>query len=330
MHASKSNPSLKADEVAKLVAKAFSESNLEVEVDDLALGLYLALTVSRAELTKLGLARVTNTWKKADTGSSPPGITTAEVFGKVKDEEETEIEDGEDTEDDKVDKSLFDLPKASPTYLQRRKMISLAIEVGIKACMKGHMYQIDGKIYLQSDGGPIGLELSGALARVTMLLWDRQLLRRLDKASANTSWDLYAYLRYVDDGNCAGEEAPLGMRYVRGKFVIKPELVEEDKEVPGDRRTAELVQTVANSIFKFIKVEVDYPSLHPDRNMVPILDLEVGVVDNKLTWQFYRKKMANIFVLMERSAMPNRQKKKSFSCSGGCEDIDKYQTGPAN
>ena len=33
------------------------------------------------------------------------------------------------------------------------------------------MYQLDGKVYLQTEGGPIGLELSGALARVIMLLW---------------------------------------------------------------------------------------------------------------------------------------------------------------
>ena len=100
--------------------------------------------------------------------------------------------------------------------------MALALEVGVKATMLGHMYQIDGKVYLQTDGGPIGLELSGALARVIMLLWDRELLHRLDRAAADTSWDLYTYMRYVDDGNYAGEEAPLGMRYVRGKFVVKP------------------------------------------------------------------------------------------------------------
>ena len=83
---------------------------------------------------------------------------------------------------------------------------------------------------------------------------DRELLRRLEKAAANTSWDIYVYIRYVDDGNCAGEEAPLGMRYVRGKLVVKPELVKEDRELPGDKRSAELVKTVANSIYKFIKV----------------------------------------------------------------------------
>ena len=46
--------------------------------------------------------------------------------------------------------------------------------------------------------------------------------------------------------------------------------------------------------------------------MVPILDLELGVVENKLTWQFYRKEMANFFVRMERSAMPKRQKHVSL------------------
>ena len=57
------------------------------------------------------------------------------------------------------------------------------------------MYQINDKVFLQSDGGPIGLELSRALARVVILLWDRELLRKLDRAASSTSWDLYAYLR---------------------------------------------------------------------------------------------------------------------------------------
>ena len=91
--------------------------------------------------------------------------------------------------------------RINPAY--GKTMVGLALEVGIQACMKGHMYQIDGKVFLQTDVGPIGLELSGSLARVIMLLWDQELLRRLDKAAANTLWDLFAYLRYVDDGNMA-------------------------------------------------------------------------------------------------------------------------------
>ena len=81
--------------------------------------------------------------------------------------------------EEKADKSLFNPPMALPTRLQKKKMMALALEVGVKATMLGHMYQMDGKVYLQADGEPIGLELSGALARVIMLLWDRELLRRL-------------------------------------------------------------------------------------------------------------------------------------------------------
>ena len=47
--------------------------------------------------------------------------------------------------------------------LQRRKMIGLELEVGIRAVMQGHMYQLERKVHLQSEGSPIGLELSGAL-----------------------------------------------------------------------------------------------------------------------------------------------------------------------
>ena len=174
---------------------------MEVEMDDVDLALYLALTVERKELVKLGLGRVTHT-RKAARGAAP-GITTAEVFAKQMREGNEEEADDEGmlggppsggelrgSTQESASKSLFRLPEKSPTVLQRRKMIGLALEVGIKAVMQGHMYQLDGKIHLQSEGGPIGLELSGALARVIMLIWDRELLQKLNRAAADTTWDL--------------------------------------------------------------------------------------------------------------------------------------------
>ena len=100
--------------------------------------------------------------------------------------------------------------RRKPTALQRRKMISLAIEAGIIAVMTHHVYTFNGKIYLQTEGGPIGLELSGAIARVFMLLWDRKLLTALNKATQHLDWDLYLYLRYVDDGNTVCNTLPWG------------------------------------------------------------------------------------------------------------------------
>ena len=100
---------------------------------------------------KRGLGRFTNTIKY-QSNNSPPGITTAEVFAKQKkhteavDEVDDEEEEGE--EDDKEVKSLLNPPVALPTQLQKKKMIALAVEVGVKATMLGHMYQIDGKVFL--------------------------------------------------------------------------------------------------------------------------------------------------------------------------------------
>ena len=122
--------------MSKLVGKAFLESDLEVNVNTEDLSLYLALTVPREELVRRGLGRVTHT-RKSQANNAPPGITTAEVFAKQKrhggtvDDEEDTDEEGEEEEDKEV-KSLFNPPKASPTNLQRKKMLSLAIEVGIK------------------------------------------------------------------------------------------------------------------------------------------------------------------------------------------------------
>ena len=56
------------------------------------MALYLALTVERKELVKLGLGRVTHT-RKAARGAAP-GITTAEVFAKqLREENEEEADD---------------------------------------------------------------------------------------------------------------------------------------------------------------------------------------------------------------------------------------------
>ena len=103
--------------------------------------------MSKEELTRRGLTRVVHT-RKAAAGAAP-GITTAKVFAKQNWRDERE-----------GSKSLFNPPRANPTRQQRKNMVGLAMEVGIKATMQSHLYQLSGKVYLQSDGGPIGEELS--------------------------------------------------------------------------------------------------------------------------------------------------------------------------
>ena len=107
------HPSLKTEEVSKLVRKALVESDLGVEVNDHSM--YLALTVSREELARRSLTRVVHT-RKAAAGAAP-GITTAEVFAKQNWNDERE-----------GGKYLFNPPKARPTRRQRKNMDGLALE----------------------------------------------------------------------------------------------------------------------------------------------------------------------------------------------------------
>ena len=58
-------------------------------------------------------------------------------------------------------------------------MMSLAIKSGVRVVMESHVYKFNGKTYQQSQGGAIGLELTGAVARVYMIWWDKMLKQQL-------------------------------------------------------------------------------------------------------------------------------------------------------
>ena len=73
-------PSLIIPVVAKVVAKEFIDSKLDIELDVEELSLYLALTHDRQELVNYGLGDVTHT--RVRTRGRRPGITTEEVISR--------------------------------------------------------------------------------------------------------------------------------------------------------------------------------------------------------------------------------------------------------
>ena len=137
-------------------------------------------------------------------------------------------------------------------------MVALALEIAIKVAMGNHLYSFNGSVRLQLEGGPIGNRLSGALAKVYMLWWCRALIKALTAAMINiTYFSLYLLFFYVDDTNLAMEELEPGCRLVDGKVVVVKEEVEGDKSIPGDRRTALVIQEIANSVCKTIRMTID-------------------------------------------------------------------------
>ena len=60
-------------------------------------------------------------------------------------------------------------------------MIASRMQGLVNTQMKNHRYQFNGKLYFQQTGSPIGLKLSGVLAPLIMLKFDKLYLERLKK-----------------------------------------------------------------------------------------------------------------------------------------------------
>ena len=96
--------------------------------------------------------------------------------------------------------------------------------------------------------------------------------------------------------------------------------VEEDKKRAPDERTMELLRQVGDNIHPSIKLEVYYPSKHPDKKL-PILDLRVWVEQKEkevqgsnqmmsvIMYELYAKEIASKAVIDARSAMSTSAKR---------------------
>ena len=141
--------------------------------------------------------------------------------------------------------------------------------------------------------------------------------------------------RYVDDLNAILTTLEPGVKYnqAENKLEVVRELVEEDMDKEKDELTMAVFGDIANSIDPDIQVEVDFPSKHPSK-MLAILDMEMGMVANKVQYKFYRKPMANKYTMMANSAVSDRVKRSTMTnealrrllcCSSNLEESKKVE-----
>ena len=294
-------PRLNRDKVARVVAGEFTRSGLKVEVDSVELGLYLAVAYQdrRGELEALGLAEVVQ--KRKFPKARKVMVTTKEF-----------LERGGDG----AAESRFNPPERQATEAEVRQMLALALEVGVKACLENHSYSLGTDWRRQANGGAIGLKLTGAIAKVFMVWWCRAFGQTVRAATVNLGFDLYLHMFYVDDHNLAMEELPPGSRYREGKVVIVPEEVDADCLLPGDQRTALVMQEVANSICEFTTFKTDCPSANAS-GWMPLLDMQSKVEpDNRISWKFYEKDVSSPFTILSSSALPKKVKRMSLVQEG--------------
>ena len=104
------------------------------------------------------------------------------------------------------------------------------------------------------------MDLSGELGRLVMARWDR----KFSKVSIENEIKLDLNLRYVDDDDLVQPAIPPGWRWIGGKMVYDKDYEQQDKELglTPDRRTANVMVDLANSIHKDIQMVGDTPSDH--------------------------------------------------------------------
>ena len=76
---------------------------------------------------------------------------------------------------------------------------------------------------------------------------------------------------------------------------------------PPAIRTAKVLQKIANTLQECIQLTYDTPDMNRNGRL-PVLDLEVWVVDNKIMHNFYKKAVSSEFTILKRSAISESTK----------------------
>ena len=175
--------------------------------------------------------------------------------------------------------------------------------------MKNHVYNFDNELRKQREGGAIGLELTGLLARIFMIWWDRRFLQKCNENQVGPE----VYKRYVDDSNLLSRPVEPGRTYNGTEIVTDRELEISERNKPADEITMRLMCEIGNSIHESIQLTKDYPSNNPD-NKIPILNLKVWTESNEenrttVIYEHYRKEVSTKSMVHYRSAMGMKQKR---------------------
>ena len=96
------------------------------------------------------------------------------------------------------------------------------------------------------------------------------------------------YKRYIDDSNQVAKDTESRLHELGG-------------EVENDKRLAERLKEIADTVMNGIKMETDYPSKNGDSKM-PILDMKVWMEGGNILHQHYEKQVASRAVLNAQSA----------------------------
>ena len=270
-------PSIDIDFATEKCVEMIIESDTSFQnINTDELGLYLALTVDKDELTRADLAKYSA--KRKRTGKRPT-ITGCGTKEKEHDRWDPWIK-----------------PPEKPEGEELKRAVAYALGVAMKTVLKNHIFRFKDQIRKQANGGAIGVKAAGDIASLFMCWWDKIFIEKVNEALKN----LNLYLRYVDD------------EYVICEIIPEND---QNQGQPPDERTMRRLQEIGNGIHPSIQVTVDFPSNNQNGRM-PVLDTEHwlqevminGTLKRQVLHSHYSKPMSNPFVTHKDSAISIRTK----------------------
>ena len=252
-----------ADEVGRL----FVKSKVTVEKLDVEAAIKFVKAgatveeIEEAELTKLMPVR-------KYTRGKAPGITTKEIWNRLNQKAEM-LARGE-----KIPVSKWTAIVTNINEEDKAKLVGKVIEIAIREIMGNHMYSFDGQTYLQTEGGAIGLRLTGLVARVVMDHWAVLMRRKMTINKIET----IMMSKYVDDVFTILVHIGEGARWNNqlGKIMWESKDIEEDinNKKSNDKITMDVWREMASSIYEFLKFTMDIAEDH-EHGAVTVLDVKV-------------------------------------------------------
>ena len=283
-------PSLEADKTSRVCAEMITSSGLWIEsIDWEEVGLYVKLTGGDQLFSHEIIPQ------RRYTAGAKPSITTYEVLGPLQRDK---------------NKSKFLSPARLPSQEEKNALLATLLQTAMKTLMTHHTYRWKGEVRLQSRGQPIGDKLAQAAARLYMIWWDKCFLVLLESSGVVVR----LFKRYVDDGNMKLIALEPGAQWDDSTKTIVHLNPSEDDRLP-DRRTAEVVKCMADSVSSMLTWTADYPSAN-DSGKLPILDIETWCEETqngtRTCYSFYSKPMANPIAIPASSAIPSSTKFSTY------------------
>ena len=201
-----------------------------------------------------------------------------------------------------------------------RKLCSVVLQIAVLNIFQQHCYCFYGNIYKQVEGCPIGLKLSGIVARLIMDSWAKTFMATLDRAGM----ELQLFIKYVDDVNLITRKLSVGTKWNSDKTKLIHDTTTQCQDSGNTKTelqtTYDIVLEAANNIYKYLDFTIDTPEQHHNLR-VPMLDLETWVAQyetlegkpySQIMYGYYKKTVTSNRVIHAESAYTWRNKTTSL------------------